>query len=109
MDNQPVARLWRGFTEPGNADAYERLLREEILPGIARVPGYLGARLLRRAMGDEVEFVTLTMFRSLDAVRAFAGPDYETAVIPAVARKLLRRFDSTAAHYEAVFSLDVPG
>ena len=97
-----IARLWRGWTTPANADAYERLLQEEIFRGIAgrSIPGYRGIELFRRDDGDLVEFVTLMRFDSLDAVRAFAGQDYSAAVVPPAARALLVRFDARSAHYE---------
>jgi len=95
-----IGRIWHGWTVPENADAYEALLRSEVLPGIDRVEGFRGAHLLRRDAGDEVEFVTLTVFDSLEAVRAFAGEDYEVAVVPPEARKLLARFDERSEHYE---------
>jgi heme-degrading monooxygenase HmoA len=101
-----IGRLWHGWTTRENADAYEKLLRAEVLPGIHRVDGYEGAYLLRRDVEDGVEFVTLTVFASLDAVRAFAGEDYEVAVVPPEARKLLSRFDQTSDHYEIVFQQD---
>lgn len=97
-----VTRIWHGWTTHANASAYEALLRAEILPGIHRVPGYLGATLLRREADGEVEFVTLTRFESLDSVRAFAGADYERAVVPEAARTLLARFDERSAHYETL-------
>ena len=99
-----IVRLWHGWTTPANADAYEALLREEIFTGIARreIRGYRGIELFRRAVIDgEVEFVTLMRFDSLDAVRTFAGDDYETAVVPPHARSLLLRFDARSAHYDA--------
>jgi len=97
-----IVRIWHGWTSPANADAYEDLLREEIFTGIAgrRLQGYHGIELLRRAVGAEVEFVTLMRFDSLDAVRAFAGEDYEAAVVPRRARDLLARFDTRSAHYD---------
>jgi hypothetical protein len=97
-----IVRLWHGWTTRANADAYERLLREEIFTGIGRraIPGYRGIELLRRAAGGEVEFVTAMRFDSADAVRAFAGEDYEVAVVPPAARQLLSRFDARSAHYE---------
>ena len=95
-----IGRIWHGWTSPENADAYERLLRSEVLPGIHRVPGYHGGYLLRRDEGEEVAFVTLTLFDSLDAVRAFAGEDYEAAVVLPDARRLLSRFDERSVHYE---------
>jgi heme-degrading monooxygenase HmoA len=97
-----IARLWHGYTHPGDADAYEQLLREEIFRGIASraIPGYRGIELFRRAVGEEVEFVTLMRFDSLDAVRAFAGEDHEAAVVPPKAQTLLVRYDPRSEHYE---------
>ena len=97
-----ICRAWHGWTTPTNADAYEALLRTEIFPGIARrmIPGYRGIELLRRADGATVEFLTLMWFDSLGEVRAFAGEDYEVAVVPPKARALLERFDGRSAHYE---------
>lgn len=99
-----IVRLWRGYTTPDNAQAYEDLLRSEVMPGIAarQVAGYRGMWLARRAFREEVEFVTLMRFDSMDAVKAFAGEDYETAVLPAKARQVLKRFDARSAHYEVV-------
>jgi heme-degrading monooxygenase HmoA len=97
-----ICRIWHGWTTPQNADAYERLLRSEIFPGIAArvTDGYQGIELLRRGDGDRVEFVTLMWFASLAAVRAFAGTDHETAVVPPKARALMERFDARSAHYD---------
>jgi heme-degrading monooxygenase HmoA len=97
-----ICRIWHGWTTPENADAYERLLRSEIFRGIAErgISGYHGIELLRRVDGDSTEFVTLMWFDSLEAVRAFAGADYEVAVVPPKARALLARFDARSAHYE---------
>jgi heme-degrading monooxygenase HmoA len=103
-----IRRLWHGWTKRGNADAYEHLLREEVLPGIHRVRGFKGAQLLRRDAenSDEVEFVTITLFESLNAVKEFAGEDYAVAVVPPQARKILSHFDARSAHYETVFRVD---
>lgn len=97
-----IGRIWHGWTAPANADAYESLLKEEIFVGIGnrQIDGYQGINLLRRDLGDEVEFITLMWFDSLDAVRAFAGQDYEVAVVPPEARALLSRFDARSQHYE---------
>jgi len=99
-----IARVWHGWTTRGNAAAYEDLLRSEILPGIARrgIRGLTGEHLLRREDGEEIEFVTILWFDSIDAVREFAGEDYETAVVPEKARRLLARFDARSQHYETV-------
>jgi antibiotic biosynthesis monooxygenase (ABM) superfamily enzyme len=95
-----IARIWQGYTRPEHADAYEALLKPELLPGIGKVEGYKGSYLLKRPVGVEVEFITIMLFDSIDAVRAVAGLDYETAVVPEERRKYLSRYDIRAAHYE---------
>lgn len=97
-----IARLWHGWTTPDNADRYETLLRTEIFPGILarEMPGFQRIELLRRAVVDEVEFVTTMWFDSLDSIKAFTGEDYETAYVPASARAVLKRFDARSLHYE---------
>ena len=97
-----ICRIWHGWTTPANADAYEQLLRSEIFQGIANrgIPGYHGIELLRRPGDSLVEFVTLMWFDSLAAVRAFAGADYEVAVVPPAAQAHLERFDARSSHYE---------
>jgi heme-degrading monooxygenase HmoA len=97
-----IGRIWHGWTAHENADAYETLLKHEIFPGIhaRNVTGFREIQLFRRALGSEVEFITIMWFDNLDAVRAFAGADYEVAVVPPKARALLARFDATAQHYE---------
>jgi antibiotic biosynthesis monooxygenase (ABM) superfamily enzyme len=101
-----IARVWRGWATPGNAPAYERLVSSEVLPGIARrgIQGYRGAYLLRRELGDEVEFSTILLFDSIDALREFGGDDYEKAYVPPRAREVLSRFDDTSAHYEMLMT-----
>jgi heme-degrading monooxygenase HmoA len=101
-----ISRIWHGWTTKANAGAYENLLRQEVLPGVHRVQGFKGAQLLRRDDGDEVEFVTITLFDSVEAVKEFAGKDYEVAVVPVHARKLLAHFDARSVHYESVFHSD---
>jgi heme-degrading monooxygenase HmoA len=103
-----IARVWRGFTKPEHADAYEAQLKPELLPGVSRVKGYQGSYLLRRSAGNEIEFVTILLWESLDALRDLTGPDYETAVIPEERRKYLLRHDAKAAHYE-IASIHKPG
>jgi antibiotic biosynthesis monooxygenase (ABM) superfamily enzyme len=97
-----ISRVWHGWTTPANANAYEALLKSEIFTGIEsrRIAGYRGIHLFRRNLGKEVEFVTVMWFDSIDAVRAFAGDDYEVAVVPPKARALLSRFDARSQHYE---------
>jgi heme-degrading monooxygenase HmoA len=95
-----IGRIWHGWTTPGNADKYETLLKEEIFVGIQNrnISGFKNIQLLRRETGDEVEFVTIMLFDSLDAVREFAGEDYEMAYVPAEARAVLSHFDARAQH-----------
>ena len=97
-----ISRIWHGWTAPANADAYEALLKSEIFVGIGerQIAGYRGIQLFRRPLENEVEFVTLMWFDSLDAVRIFAGEDYEVAVVPPKARLLLTHFDARSQHYE---------
>jgi antibiotic biosynthesis monooxygenase (ABM) superfamily enzyme len=96
-----ISRIWHGWTVPANADAYEALLKSEIFTGIQNrhIPGYRGIHLLRHDFGDEVEFITIMWFDSLEAVRVFAGEDYEAAVVLPPARALLARFDARSQHY----------
>lgn len=101
-----IARMWKGWTAPENGDAYERLLREHVLPGIHRLEGFRGAYILRSAEQDETAFVVITLFESLDAVKGFAGADYATPVIEPEARQLLSRFESTAYHYDIKLTPD---
>jgi len=100
-----IARIWHGWTTPANANAYETLLRTKILPGIQRTHDCKGIYLFGRPAGNEVEFITLLFFDSLDAIRKFAGEDYEVAVVPAEARKLLARFDERSQHYETLVQM----
>ena len=98
-----ISRIWHGWTTMENADKYESLLRAEVLPGIHRIVGYTGAYLLRReAANNEIEFVTITQFTDIVAVKAFAGQDYGRAVIAPGAGKLLTHYDKRSAHYETL-------
>lgn len=97
-----IMRIWHGWTTPANADDYETMLKDEIFVGIhnRRIPGFKKIQLLRREVGIEVEFVTVMLFDSFEAVREFAGEDYKAAVIPEKARAVLSRFDERSQHYE---------
>ncbi|MBA3576037.1 MAG: antibiotic biosynthesis monooxygenase [Sphingomonas sp.] len=99
-----ICRLWRGWTTPENAAAYEHILRGEVIPGIEarNMPGFRAIDVMKRDSGDEVEFQTLMWFDNLDLIKAFVGEDYSVSHVPDVARAVLKRFDSHAAHYEVV-------
>ena len=101
-----ILRFWRGWTTPDDAGAYERIVSDEVLPGIAalNVTGYQGAYLARRELGEEVEFATIMIFDSIDSVRMFAGDDHEAAYVPPRARALLARLDERSAHFETLLT-----
>lgn len=106
-----ICRLWRGWTSPANAAAYERIVRGEVIPGIEarRIPGFRHIDLMRREAGDEVEFQTLMWFDSIADVRDFMGEDYTVSHVPAAARAVLSRFDAHAVHYEVLDRREQPG
>jgi antibiotic biosynthesis monooxygenase (ABM) superfamily enzyme len=95
-----IARIWHGYTTPQNADAYESMLKPELLPGISKVPGYRGGYVLRRTLDGEVEFITIMIWESLEALKAVAGPNYTVSIIPEDRLKYLSRHESHATHYE---------
>jgi heme-degrading monooxygenase HmoA len=98
-----IGRLWSGRTDPANADDYEAFLRDDLLPEVAKLDGARGAYVLRRdTLDGAVEFVTLTLFESLLAVRAFAGENFERAVIEPRAAELLAEYDPDVRHFEVV-------
>ena len=97
-----IARIWHGWTTPEQADTHENLLKTEIFPAIAakNISGYRGIQLLRRPLLSEVEFITVMQFESLDAVKQFAGEDYENSYVPDKAKRVLSRHDARSQHYE---------
>src|SRR5579862_9942689 len=97
-----IARVWHGHAKPAHADAYEAMLKPELLPGVSKAKGYQGSYLLRRENEEDVEFITIMLWDSLDAIRAFAGPDFETSIIPEERRKYLSHHEAKAKHYEIV-------
>lgn len=97
-----IARIWHGWAKAEDADGYEAHLKPELLPGLSKVAGFRGSYLLRRVAGDEVEFITMILWDSIEAVKAVAGEDYEKAVIPEERKKYLTRFDARAAHFEVL-------
>ena len=97
-----IARVWHGATKPEHADSYESMLKPELLPGLSKVPGYRGSYFLRRDLGHEVEFVTIIFWESLEALKAFAGENYEVSIIPEERKKYLSKHEDRAAHYEVI-------
>ena len=99
-----ICRIWRGWTTPENADAYENIVRGEVIPGIEsrQIPGFQHIDLMRREAGEEVEFTTIMWFDSMDAIIAFMGEDYSVSHVPDRARQVLARFDAHAAHHDVI-------
>ena len=99
-----ICRLWRGWTIKENAGAYERIVRDEVIPGIEarNIPGFRHIDLMKCELGDEVEFQTLMWFDGLDSIKAFTGEDYSIGHVPDAARAVLRRFDERATHYQVI-------
>jgi heme-degrading monooxygenase HmoA len=96
-----IARLWRGVAHTTvNADAYLRHLTTNVLPSLAAIHGHRGARVLRREDGGHVEFLVMTFWDSMDAIRRFAGENPERAVVEPEARAVLDEYDDFARHYE---------
>ena len=97
-----IGRIWHGYTTHENADIYENLLKEEIFINIRNrhIPGFQEIQLMRRDLGNEVEFITIMWFDDIESVKTFAGEEYEMAVVPPKARAVLSRFDDRSQHYE---------
>ncbi len=95
-----IARIWRGWTKPADANVYENMLRSEIFPSIAarKISGYHGAELFIREDGNEMEFVTLLRFDSMEGVKEFAGADESKPVLYPKVEALLTRMER-ARHY----------
>ena len=102
-----IERVWRGWVSEANSGAYDAFLRDKFLPAAHAIPGYLGARVLKRLVGDEWEYMTITHFASMEAIRAFAGDDSEAAHIAPEARVLLNRWEERVAHFEIAFDDEV--
>jgi hypothetical protein len=99
-----ICRLWRGWTTRENADVYQRIVHTEVIPGIEarNIAGFRHIDLMRRDLGEEVEFQTLMWFDGLDEIIAFVGEDYSVSHVPPQACAVLKRFDERAAHYEII-------
>ena len=99
-----IKRIWHGWTTSDNAEKYQSLLHNEVFPGIEakNIPGYQSIELMRQDGSEEVEFITIMTFDSLQNVIDFQGQDYSRAYVPDAAQNLLKRWDSHACHYESV-------
>jgi heme-degrading monooxygenase HmoA len=97
-----IIREWRGRASSSQADAYPKHFREKVVPELRHVPGFAGAQLGRRQLGDKIEFLVLTRWRSMDAIRAFAGMDVEKAVVEPGAVAAVIEFDARVRHYDVI-------
>jgi heme-degrading monooxygenase HmoA len=97
-----IIREWRGRASSSQAGAYPKHFREKVIPELRDIAGFAGAQLGRRRLGDKIEFLVLTRWRSMDAIRAFAGKDVEKAVVEPDAVAALIEFDSRVRHYDVV-------
>ncbi len=95
-----IARHWRGWTKPENADAYEQFLKQKVLPGLESIEGYRGGYILRQDAAGESEFVVVNFFDSLDSVKRFAGEDYAVPVFEPEAKQYFSRIEPVANHYQ---------
>jgi heme-degrading monooxygenase HmoA len=104
-----IIREWRGRAAPTKPDAYPAHFRADVLPELREIPGFLGAQLARRRRDDAIEFLVLTRWRSLDAIRAFAGADISRAVVEPEAVAALVEFDARVQHYEVIEEAEAAG
>jgi heme-degrading monooxygenase HmoA len=98
-----IVRIWRGQAANANADAYFRHVTGTVFPSLKGLAGHQGAWLLRREADGQTEFLAVTLWESLDSIRAFAGDDVDTAIVEPEARAVLADFDDFARHYEVAF------
>ena len=97
-----ISRQWRGIARPEHADEYIEHLRRDTFPQLVRIAGFVDASILQRRVERGVEFLVVTRWRSLDAIRKFAGADVETAVVPENVRRMMLDYDRRVAHYDVV-------
>jgi heme-degrading monooxygenase HmoA len=98
-----IARVWSAATSSANIEKYRDHFSGHVLPALERIDGFSGASLLERPHDAGVEIVVITRWRSLDAIRAFAGADIDRAVVAPDIASLLARYDHAVRHYDIVF------
>jgi len=101
-----IARMWRGFAIRERAEDYVKHLQQSVVPELSQIDGFKGVYLLRRESSDGVEFVVLTLWESMDAIRKFAGENPEVAVVAPAARVLFREYDAKVKHFEIALNLE---
>ena len=97
-----VIREWRGRASPSRVDGYPKHFRDHVVPALRQVPGFVGAYLSSRSLGDKIEVLVLTQWRSMDDIRTFAGNDVDKAVVEPGAVAVLLDFESRVHHYDII-------
>jgi heme-degrading monooxygenase HmoA len=97
-----IVRAWRGRASLSNSRAYLDHFRDNVLPELQTIDGFIGAMLLQQRRADDIEFLVLTRWTSMDAIHAFAGADVARAVVEPAAVAALMSFDTQVQHYEVV-------
>jgi heme-degrading monooxygenase HmoA len=101
-----IARMWRGSAIRERADDYVKHLQQSVVPELCEIDGFKGIYLLRRNSSGDVEFVVLTLWESMDAIRKFAGENPEVALVAPTARVLFREYDAKVKHFEIALNLE---
>jgi len=97
-----ISRQWRGIAKRPEADRYISHLRAETFPQLANIPGFVNASILRREVAEGIEFQIVTTWKSIEAIRGFAGENAERAVVPEIVEKMMVSYDRSVDHYEVV-------
>lgn len=101
-----IARVWRGSAIRERADDYVEHLEQSVIPELQQIDGFRGIYLLRRNLSDGIEFVVMTLWESMEAIRKFAGENPEIAVVAPTARVLFREYDAEVKHFEIALNLE---
>jgi heme-degrading monooxygenase HmoA len=104
MESTEIVRIWRGLARPEEADNYVRHLEHETFPQLSEIDGYVSASILRRDTPRGVEFLVTTRWRSMEAIRQFAGETVQVAVVPPAVQAMMVEYDAAVAHYQIVGS-----
>lgn len=101
-----ISRHWHGIVKSDQADAYVVYLLTETFPGLQQIQGFLGAEILKREVPEGIEFLIVTRWASIEAVRAFAGEDPGDAVVAPKAQAMMVDYDRVVQHYHVVSAID---
>lgn len=99
-----IARIWHGKTRAENLESYSQFLKKRAIPDYSSTPGFKGLNFLREQKGGEAHFILITYWEDLEAIKQFAGPDYEKAKYYPEDRDFLLEFEEKVEHYEVFAS-----